>query len=254
MSDRSWSGEPEPDGGVRRPGWRRSWPRVGVLVLLTYNTWSLADLVNGHPRILNGYLSELSASDQPHNLFFRVGDNMTALVVGALGVRALLDWRRQHRDRPRWWVVAALALLLFAVSTFLDSFFSMDCSPTLSERCRVLEETGRLSTVHYAHTYTSVGAQTGIVASMVAAYFGTRRAGWAAAPWARWLLTLCLTEVASLLVMMGLLVAGAPGLGYPQAVMVAIASVWFAAVGVTLARAAVAPTAVVQPREHVHAA
>ena len=144
------------------------WPVLGVIAMITYNTWVLWIPVNGHPHILDGYLSELSASDQPNDLFFRGGDLITALIVGALGIRAVLVWR--HRARRAWWLVSAWALIAFAVATFFDAFFAMDCSPTLSDACRIAEETGQLSTIHYAHTYTSVIAQTGVVTSILAAY------------------------------------------------------------------------------------
>ena len=95
----------------------------------------------------------------------------------------------------------------------------MDCSPTLSEACRVAEESGQLSTVHYAHTFTSVGAQVGIVTSMIATYIAMVRslvimaAGSVRA-------VVSIVEVLALPVMMIMLVLGLPGLGYPQAVMV----------------------------------
>lgn len=213
----------------RRPG--RLWPALSALTLLTYNTWVLWQPMNGNARIFDGYLSELSASDQPNNLFFRGGDMITALIVLALGVRALLIWRHHSPHRQRWWVVAGLALVLFGVSTFIDSFFAMDCSPVLSETCRVAEESGQLSTIHYAHTYTSVGAQAGIVASMIATYVALRRGQLGIGRRQGGLLALCAVEVLALTVMMIMLAAGLPGLGYPQVVMVAAASVWFAAVG-----------------------
>jgi hypothetical protein len=214
---------------------RYVWPVLGSLTLLTYNTWALWE-VNGHARIFDGYLSEFSASDQPHSFFFRGGDLMTAVIVLLLVLRA----RHLVHARGvsgRWEVLAWLGLLLFGVSTFLDAFFSMDCSPTLSEACRVAEETGRLSLIHYAHTWTSVGAQTGIVTSMVAAYLALRLAG--PRPGRghgarRLVLVLALVEVVALVVMMAMLAAAAPGLGYPQAVMVLVASLWFAAVGFDL--------------------
>ena len=211
---------------------RSWWPLLGLLTVLTYNTWALWSPLNGQQQILNGYLSELSASDQPNNLFFRGGDLVTALIVGALGVRALRVWPRWS-TRRRWWLVAATGLLLFAVSTFLDSFFSMDCSPTLSAECRVLEESGRLSLVHYAHTYTSVGAQTGIVTSMVAAYIALRRGG-LGGMWRPVLLAGCLGEVGSLALLLVMIAVGASGIGFPQAVTVLIGSLWFGAVGVSL--------------------
>lgn len=218
------------------------WPSLSVATVLTYNTWVVWRPMNGHREIFNGYLSELSASDQPHSFFFRGGDLVTALIVLALGVRALLLWRQHRRAADaglrsapgRWWVVAALALLLFGLSTFFDAFFAMDCSPSLSEQCRVLEETGQLSAVHYAHTFTSVGAQTGIVASMVATYIAMMRS--AQQTLARRVVVgvLSVLEVVGLVVMMTMLVLDLPGLGYPQAVMVAVASLWFAAVGFRL--------------------
>lgn len=224
------------------------WPSLSVLTVLTYNTWLLWRPLNGHAQLFNGYLSELSASDQPHSLFFRGGDLVTAVIVLALGARAIVLWcshraaaaagRRSVPGRwsapGRWWLVAALALLLFGTATFFDAFFAMDCSPTLSDQCRVLEETGQLSTVHYAHTYTSVGAQVGIVASMVATFIAMVRSDRQTALRRRVVLVICVLEVAALTVMMALLALGLPGLGYPQAVMVVVASLWFAAVGFRL--------------------
>lgn len=218
------------------------WPALSVLTVFTYNTWLLWRPMNGHVEIFDGYLSEFSASDQPHSFFFRGGDLITALIVGALGVRALVLWRR-HRaasrtglgDRPgRWWVVAALFLLLFAIATFFDAFFAMDCSPTLSQACEVAEEAGTLSGVHYAHTFTSVGAQVGIIASMISTYIAMVRSQQQTRTRRMIVAALSVFEVAALTVMMALLVLDLPGLGYPQAVMIVVASLWFAAVGFRL--------------------
>jgi hypothetical protein len=218
------------------------WPSLSVLTLLTYNTWVLWRPMNGHQQIFNGYLSEFSASDQPHSFFFRGGDLITAVIVAALGIRAVLLWRTHRRAartgrRPgpgRWWLVVALALLVFGVATFFDAFFAMDCSPSVSEQCRVLEESGQLSAVHYAHTYTSVGAQAGIVASMIATFIAMMRSTQQTRARRLVVLVICVVEVVALTVMMTMLILQAPGLGYPQAVMVAVASLWFAAVGFRL--------------------
>lgn len=218
------------------------WPSLSVLTVLTYNTWLLWRPLNGHVELFDGYLSELSASDQPHSFVFRGGDLITAVIVLALGVRAIVLWRGHRaaaaaglRTVPgRWWLVASLALLVFGTATFFDAFFAMDCSPTLSAQCRVLEETGQLSTVHYAHTFTSVGAQVGIVASMVATFIAMVRSHQQTALRRRVVLVICVVEVVALVVMMAFLVLGEPGLGYPQAVMVVVASLWFAAVGFRL--------------------
>ena len=96
------------------------------------------------------------------------------------------------------------------------------------------EAAGRLSTAHYAHTFTSVGAQAGIVASMVAAVIAMLRSRRASRSRTRAVLTVTAVEVLALTVMLVMIAAGAPGLGYPQVVMVVVASLWFAAVGVGL--------------------
>lgn len=231
------------------------WSVLGVVTLVTYNTWALWKPVNGRAEIFHGYLSELSASDQPNNLFFRGGDLITAVILLVLGTRALVLWRRHRPARPRWWFVAAAALVLFGVSTFFDAFFSMDCSPTLSAVCRVVEETGRLSTVHYAHEYTSVGAQIGIVASMVATWIAMQRSQVGQLVVRRALLVVCVVEVVSLSVMMAMLAAGVLGLGYPQGAMVLAASIWFAGAGFGLAALErhLGVASPVTPRDHVSA-
>lgn len=231
--------EPGPRTEFRRG---HLWPSLSVLTLLTYNTWLLWQPMNGQRAIFQGYLSELSASDQRHSFFFRGGDLITAVIVAALGLRAIALWRGHHRaadrgarPRPgRWWPVAWASLLIFALATFFDAFFAMDCSPTLSPQCRVAEEAGRLSAVHYAHTFTSVGAQVGIVASLVATYVAMVRSSRQTRIRRRIVLGLASVEVGALAVMLVLLVLDRPGLGYPQAVMVVIASLWFAAVGFRL--------------------
>ena len=66
------------------------WPVLGVATLLTYNTWVLWKPVNGNAGIFDGYLSELSASDQPHNFFFRGGDLITAAILLVLDRKSVV--------------------------------------------------------------------------------------------------------------------------------------------------------------------
>lgn len=224
---------------------RYRWAVLGLATVLTYNTWVLWQ-VNGHARIFDGYLSEFSASDQRDSFFFRGGDLATAVIVLVLALRAFRVLSRSKASSEvappfpdsRWSVVAWLGLVLFGVSTFFDAFFAMDCSPTLSVACRVAEEGGRLSYIHYAHTWTSVGAQTGIVVSMAAAWLALARPGPVqpvrGAYVRRLVGILTAVEVGALVVMMSMLALGLSGLGYPQTVMVGVASLWFALVGLAL--------------------
>ena len=171
-----------------------------------------------------------------------------------MGIRALWLWRRRnaladqgHWPRSgRWWAVASAALLIFGTATFFDAFLAMDCSPTLSASCKVLEETGQLSAAHYAHTFTSVGAQIGIVASMIATYIAMVRSPRQSRTRRRVVLIISIFEVVALTVMMIMLALDLPGLGYPQAIMVLVASGWFAAIGFRLVGDSEPPAAVDQ--------
>lgn len=228
--------------GRSLPWWAGLWPALGVSAMLSYNTWLLWWPLNGQPAVFNGYLSELSASDQPNNLFFRGGDLVAGLLVLTLGIRAVHVVRRRGRqNNPWWWLVAAVALVVFGLSSIGDAVLAMDCSPTLSNRCRGLEKSGQLSAVHYLHTGTSVAAQAGIVTSMVAARLALRQHAVAALRHLALLSAVCAVETFALIVMMGMVVAGSRGFGYPQVVMVVAASVWFAGVGFALRDSRIGP-------------
>lgn len=200
------------------------WPAFGILV--SYNTWVLWAPLNGQPQILDGYLSELSATDQPHHLVFRGGDLVTGLLAGLLGGGSLRQWSTRAGHRRRWWLVSAVGLLVFAGGTAVDAVLAMDCSPTLDQQCRLAEEAGTLSPAHTLHTVSSMLAQAGITASLVA--------GAVASP-LRLVRVLAVVELLSLTVMMFLLAAGVPGLGRPQMIMVGTAAVWCLLIGLDLA-------------------
>ncbi len=71
------------------PRWTYVGPVLGVSAMFSYNTWLLWRPLSGQSAVFNGYLSELSASDQPNNLLFRGGDLVTGLLVLVMAFRAL---------------------------------------------------------------------------------------------------------------------------------------------------------------------
>jgi hypothetical membrane protein len=228
----SAAASPGPAGAT--PG-RRVAAVAGLVTVLTYNTWAAWRPLNGRAALLDGYLSELGALDQPHDLFFRGGDLLSGLLVVVVGLHARSRWRaRRPGTTSRWEALAWAGLLLFAVATVLDACCALDCSPTLETACRVAEEQGRVSWRHAAHTWTSVGAQVGITTSLVAGWLGlVRRPGARHEPLTRRrvALGLAVVEVVALLVLVVMDGLGVPGLGYPQAVTVVAASLWCAVVG-----------------------
>lgn len=199
---------------------------AGLATVLTYNTWLAAQPLFEHTGVFAGYLSELSAADQPHHLFFRIGDMLTGLLVAILA----LSVHSASRHRPggtagrRWRRLVAVGLLVFAVATILDAVFVLDCAPSHDVACHAAERQGQLSASHYIHEVTSVSAQLGATGSLVAGIMAVRPRRW-------WLLGLGAVHVLALAVMMIMLGAGRSGIGYLQAVTVFTASLWFAAVG-----------------------
>lgn len=109
-------------------------PALGVAVVLAYNNW-LAWPLNGSPHALDGYLSELAASDQPYYWFFRTFDLTSALLFITIG---LLGHTRWSPWLGRWTQWAATSLVLVGIATALDVVFAMPCSETRDPTCHLV--------------------------------------------------------------------------------------------------------------------
>jgi hypothetical protein len=110
--------------------------------------------------------------------------------------------------------------------------FALDCAPTHDVACHRAEDSGELSVGHATHEVTSVAAQVGVSGSLIAGVLvlGLRRVAHASLKRGnRFVVVLAVVHVLALAIM--LLAIGASGVGYPQAVLVATASLWFAVVG-----------------------
>ncbi|MEU8374060.1 DUF998 domain-containing protein [Micromonospora sp. NPDC048894] len=156
----------DPDPGARAGGGHRI-ARTGAAVALVvaavcYASWLLAPVLNPGLRPVQSYLSELAARDQPYHLVFQLGDVTTGLCATAAGL--LLARVVREVPRPAWW-----GLLVFGVATAVDGgYTSMDCAPSIDDRCARLEEAGELSWRHQAHTVTSSVAVAGALLGLVA--------------------------------------------------------------------------------------
>lgn len=201
---------------------------AGLATVLTYNTWLAAQPLFEHGEVFAGYLSELSAADQPHDLFFRVGDMLTGLLVAVLALSVHTATRRRPGGTAgrRWRRLVAVGLLVFSIATILDAVFVLDCAPSHDVACHAAERQVQLSASHYIHEATSVSAQLGATGSLVAGIMALRSGRWFVV-----VVGLGVVHVIALAVMVIMLGLGQPGMGYLQAVTVATASLWFSAVG-----------------------
>jgi hypothetical membrane protein len=207
-------------GGSREPGMVPvfAW-LLAAIAGITYASWVLQFLLNPELDPVNGYVSELSASDQPYHFLFSAGDFVSGLltiIVVAAVLRAV---------RPRGYAMAGwLALFLFGVFSIADSLFAMDCAPNSDTTCALRERAGKVSFAHQFHSVTSVCVVTAGIVSLVALTIASRRhRRWPVI--ARWSWLLLVVETVTAVATLPLMYFGVL-LGVIERVQVAMISVW----------------------------
>ncbi|SDB79932.1 Protein of unknown function [Raineyella antarctica] len=143
---------------------RRVGTVLAVAFALTYNNWVLWPL-NGDPRVLAGFLSELGAATQPFHTVFRNLDILAGLLL-----LVTIAWGR-HRwagrlapPRVTRWVVVLLTV--FAVGAITDASVPMTCSATLDPGCPTFVDPRDWPLNQWAHSIVSVVLESALVASM----------------------------------------------------------------------------------------
>jgi len=166
---------------------------------ISYSSWVLEFPLHTKVDVIDGYVSELSASDQPSHWLFSAGD----LVAGVLMMYVAVSCLRTLRRRP-WSVVGWGFLMLFGISAIGDSVFAMDCAPSTDTACALRERAGRVSFSHQFHDVTSSVVVFAGIAALFSLSVAARRYGWwpALARWA-WVLAVgeALTALATLVLM-----------------------------------------------------
>lgn len=213
MTERSRGGSREP-GALPAVAWL-----AAALAGLAYASWVLQLALNRGLDPVNGYVSELSASDQPYHVLFSAADfasGMLTIVMVALVLRAV---------RPRGWELAGwLALVLFGVFSIADSLFAMDCAPNSDTTCALRERAGKVSFAHQFHSVTSVCVVSAGIASLVALTVAARR-GRRRPVIARWGWPLLVVETVTALATLPLMYFGVL-LGVVERVQVSMISIW----------------------------
>lgn len=193
---------------------------IRVVVLATvagiaYATFVLENVLSPKLDVINGYVSELSAADQPFHLVYSAGDFAT----GVLSLLVALGTLRKLTRRPL--ATAGWAFLgLFGVCAIGDASFPLDCAPSLETWCALRERSEHVSFSHEFHSFTSSAVIVCGVAALLLLSLAARRYGWWPAL-ARWGWLLALAESVSAL---GTLVAMYLGqwLGVVQRIQISI--------------------------------
>jgi hypothetical protein len=188
---------------------------LAAVAAVTYSSWVLGYLLRPGLDAVDGYVSELSASDQPLHWVFSGGDLVTGVIMIGVSIVALLRLRR----RP-WAVAGWIFLLLFGIWAIGDATFSMDCAPSMDTTCALRERAGNVSFSHEFHSVTSSVVITCGIAALLCLSIAARRYGWWPAL-ARWGWPLALVEAAAAVLTLALMWAGR-WLGLVQRIQITI--------------------------------
>ncbi|GAB2805162.1 DUF998 domain-containing protein [Lentzea nigeriaca] len=137
-----------------------------IAAALLYSCWLLELVLPTGLSMVDSYVSELLADDQPFRWLFRTTDALAAVCLlfaarelrGRAGVArlpatgrplALLRALLTNRSLP------ALLLIAFAAATLADTALSLDCAASVDALCHYRENTGAVSLGHRLHQVTS---------------------------------------------------------------------------------------------------
>lgn len=216
---------------------------------VAYGAWALGFVLNPRLDAVNGYVSELSASDQPFHHVFAGGD----LVAGALAIAvAAIVLRSRSRggvpSSPRpggWESVGWSALLLFGGFVISDALFAMDCAPSIDTTCALRERAGRVSFAHEFHLVTSACAVTAGIVSVLAPAIAARRRTRVIS---RWSWPVMVAETGTALATLPLMYFGV-FLGVIERVQVSVISLWLFVVAGELRSRRTAPARRAEPQK-----
>lgn len=114
-----------------------------VVAALLYSSWLLELVLPTGLSVVDSYVSELLADDQPYRWLFRVTD--------ALAACCLVFAARRMRGR-----LVLASVLVFAAATLADTVLSLDCAASVDALCLRQEAIGSVSLGHRLHQVTSV--------------------------------------------------------------------------------------------------
>lgn len=188
---------------------------LATVAAISYATFLLEHFLSPDLDVINGYVSELSAVDQPFHNIYSGGDFITGVLTIVVAATGLLRLTR----RP-WATAGWIFLLLFGIGAIGDATFPLDCAPSLDTRCALLERGEKLSFAHGFHAFTSSFVVCAAVLALFSLSMAGRRYGWWP-PLARWGWVLAVAETVCGFSTLGFMVYGS-WLGLVQRIQISI--------------------------------
>jgi hypothetical membrane protein len=189
---------------------------LAAIAGITYASFLLESFLSPNLDVVDGYVSELSAIDQPYNLVYSTGDFVTGVLSATVAAIALMTLSR----RP-WAVVGWTSLLLFGICAIGDATFPLDCAPSLETGCALRERAEQVSFSHEFHAVTSSAVITTGTIALLALSIAARRYGWWPAL-ARWGWLVAVTEAVFAIATLGLMLTTGTWLGLAQRIQIGV--------------------------------
>jgi hypothetical protein len=158
------------EGPGRVPRW------IAVLVLVAgvaYGQFPLENLLDRQFDVVNGYVSELSALNQPFHLVYTGADLLAAVLTIIVAVVALARLRRRPLAVTGW-----IALALFAVCDIGDSVFPLSCAPNHQSWCALDALADHDTLADNIHPFTTGGVMVFGFTAIVTLTLAARRYHW----------------------------------------------------------------------------
>jgi hypothetical protein len=165
---------------------------LAAIAGITYGTFLLEHFLSPDLDGINGYVSELSAVDQPFHVIYSAGDLVTGVLSIVVATICLMSLRRRRWSTAGWIFLAA-----FGVCAIGDAVFPLDCAPSMETGCALRERTEHVSFSHQFHSVTSTTVIVCGVLALLTLSIAARRYEWwpALARWG-WLLAVAETVFA----------------------------------------------------------
>jgi hypothetical membrane protein len=189
---------------------------LAAIAGITYASFLLESFLSPYLDVVDGYVSELSAIDQPYNLVYSTGDLITGVLSTIVATIALMTLRRRA-----WATVGWVSFLLFGISAIGDASFPLDCAPSLDTGCALRERADQVSFSHQFHAVTSSVVITCGTVALLALSIAARRYGW----WpslARWGWLVAVTEAVFAIITLGLMLTTGTWLGLAQRIQISV--------------------------------
>lgn len=175
---------------------------LAAAAAVSYGSFLLEHALSPDLDRFNGYVSELSARDQPFHYLYSAGDLITGSLAIIVSVTALLTLRRRPWSTAGW-----IFLGKFGFWAIGDAVFPLDCAPSLETTCALRERSGHVSFSHQFHSVTSVIVIIFGVLALFTLSMAARRYGWWPAL-GRWGWLLAVIEVVCALATLALMLVG----------------------------------------------